>query len=137
VARPHFPADLGYVLRAKWLLAGQIWLPKPEPSASFDVPFTLFVQDRWISMYPIGWPLLLAAAQGVNAAWLAAPVCGLIAAFATWKIGQRGAGSEVGAMAVILLMLSPLNLVLTGCLLSPSAAQVWRALFAWPFLRRR
>jgi hypothetical protein len=41
----------------------------------------------------------------------------------------------VGVMAVILLILSPLNLILSGSMLSHAATQMLLALFTWLFLR--
>ena len=134
-ARPHFQDDLGYLLRAKWLAAGHLSLPKPDEPKHFNIQFTMIVNDRWISMYPIGWPLLLAIGQSLNAAWLVAPICSLITAFATWRIGKSTAGSIVGAMAVMLMTISPLNVILSGSMLSHAATAMWLALFTWLFLR--
>src|SRR5262249_1298300 len=104
-------------------------------ASHFNIPFTMVVNDRWISMYPIGWPLLLALGKMVNAAWLVAPICGLIAAFAAWKIGKSTGGSIIGAMAGLIMTHSPLNLALSGSMLSHAATAMWLALFAWLFLR--
>lgn len=134
-ARPHFQDDLGYLLRAKWLVAGRISLPKPDQAEHFNIPFTLFFKERWISQYPIGWPLVLAIAHAFHSAWIAAPLCGAMAAYATWKIGTTLADSAVGAAAAILLTLSPLNSMLSGSMLSHAATAMWLALFTWLFLR--
>jgi 4-amino-4-deoxy-L-arabinose transferase-like glycosyltransferase len=134
-ARPHFQDDLGYLLRAKWLLTGHLDLPKPAQAEHFGIPFTLVVGDRWISQYPIGWPALLALGQALNRAWIVSPLCSAVTVFAAWRIGREVYGNTVGLAGALLLTLSPLWLMLSGSMLSHAAASMWLALFLWLFLR--
>ena len=41
-ARPHFQDDMGYLLRAKWLMSGRLSLDVPEHAQHFTIPFTFF-----------------------------------------------------------------------------------------------
>lgn len=134
-ARPHFQDDLGYLLRAKWLLAGHIVQPLPELSEHFTIPFTHFISGRWISQYPIGWPALLALGESFQRAWIVAPLCGVLGVYFTWRLGSELAGKSVGFCAALLQTLSPLAQILSGSMLSHAATSMWITLFLWLYVR--
>ncbi len=134
-ARPHFQDDLGYLTRAKWLCAGRLWLPPPPFGEHFAIPFTMVVKGRWMSHYPVGWPLLLALGEFIHQAWIVPPLCSLVAGAATYFLTRESAGVVAATMAVTLLALSPLNVVLSGSMLSHAATAMWLALFACLYLR--
>lgn len=133
-ASPHFQDDLGYLLRAKWLLAGHLALPIPENPEHFRIPFTFFVNNQWISQYTLGWPALLAIGEALRAPWLIAPLCNLALGFAIWKLGSACGGRKVGFAAATLAMLSPLTLTLGGSMLSHAAEAMWLTLFVWLYV---
>lgn len=134
-ARPHFQDDLGYLLRARWLAAGFISQPEPALRSHFEIPFTLVWQGRWFSHYPIGWPALLAVGAWAGQPWLVAPLCSTLAGVATWRLATRAGGAAVGLAAATFLVVSPLNQVLAGSMLSHASTAMWLALFAWMSVR--
>jgi hypothetical protein len=132
--RPHFQDDLGYLLRAKWLLNGHLKLPVPPNAEHFAIPFTAFTENGWISQYTLGWPLLLAAGEAVGQPWLIAPLCGLILGFLTWKLGVEAGGKAVGFVAAMLGFASPLGQLLAGSMLAHTATAMCLALFTWMYI---
>ncbi len=133
--RPHFQDDLGYLLRAKWLLAGHLYYPPPENADHFAIPFTMVANGHWLSHYPIGWPALLVIGEGLHAPWIVAPFCGFVTALVSWLLARTIAGGVVGLAAAVLLTLSPLNLILSGSMLSHAGTAMWLAIFVWLFSR--
>lgn len=136
---PHFQDDFSYLLRARWLLTGHLDRPAPpaELRPHFDLPFVFCVNDRWLSQYPIGWPLLLALGAALGAPWLVAPACGALAILFTCLLGRAvGRGCPaVGWMAGTCLLLSPLSTVLSASLMSHGATAAALAGFAWLLVR--
>lgn len=132
---PHFQDDLCYLLRAKWLLAGSLDRPVPAFATHFQLPFTSFLHDRWLTPYPIFWSLMLAGGLKIGVAWLVSPLCGALAVLFQYRLGARVAGASAGMLAAVLLALCPLALVLSGSLLNHSATGMFLLLFAWLFLK--
>jgi hypothetical protein len=134
-ARPHFQDDLGYLLRTKWLLAGRATLDVPPLSEHFQIPFTFFVDNKWMSQYPIGWPLLMALGQLFHLPWIIAPLCGLVLGYVTWRLGTECGGPSVGFASAALGMTSPFMQILSGSMMSHAAAAMWLALFTWLYVQ--
>ncbi len=133
-ARPHFQDDMGYLLRAKWLMSGRLSLDVPEHAQHFTIPFTFFENNRWISQYTLGWPALLAVGQALGLVWIVGPVCGLVLGYFTWQLGTEVGGKRVGALAAALGVLSPMAQILAGSMLAHTASAMLSALFLWLYV---
>src|SRR3990172_400279 len=76
---PHFQDDLNYLLRAKWLLKGKLYQEGPSFAQNLRIPSTVFWQDRWLSSYPIHWPILVAIGLYLKLPWLISMLSGVLA----------------------------------------------------------
>jgi hypothetical protein len=104
---PHVPDEVVYLLHAKYLAAGRLWLEPPPVPAAFDVDLMLLDGGKWYCPVPIGWPVVLALGTLLGAPWLVNPLLGgatvLVAyAFLRELLDRRGA-----RIAVALLAASP------------------------------
>lgn len=109
----------GYLSQARQLAAGHLSEPTPLKAAFTwpDVESTLtplgYVRapqpGRIVATYPPGLPLLMAAVFpfGVRAAYLLVPLFGALLVYFTWRAGYLLGDSLAGAMAALLLSLSP------------------------------
>ena len=132
---PHFQDDLGYLLRAKWLLQGSPGIPIDPVNVLLDLPFTFEREGQIFSVYPIGWPLILAAGCLFNVPWLMAPLCGGLTAYLIFQLGCRLCSARVGLFAQILFVSSPLAVILSSSLMSHAAACLAATLFLYCLCR--
>lgn len=130
---PHFQDDLCYLLRAKWLTAGILSPPMPGYWQHLDVPHTWFSTQtgQWLTIYPIGWPLMLAVGEWFHAAWVVPPVCGAIGLVLIYLIGKELYGNWTGWAAMVLAFLSPMAILMSASLLSHAATAMLLSLFMY------
>jgi hypothetical protein len=96
---PHVPDEITYLFDARTLAAGQRFASAPPVIESFPPPDWIEVEaNRAYGVFPIGWPLLLAAGVKLGAPWLvnAVLVAGLVLAMAWLARGARGSSPANG-----------------------------------------
>lgn len=135
----HTPDEVAYMLQAKWLVANKLYQAAPPIQEYLAVPFTFFRDQKWFSMYPIGWPLVLAVGQAIGLPWIVSPICGALYVLLLFLIAQELYGKLVGLAAALLGALSPMAILMSSSYLSHGFAALMIALFLWLFLvgRRR
>ncbi|HEY3122677.1 MAG TPA: glycosyltransferase family 39 protein, partial [Thermoanaerobaculia bacterium] len=135
----HTPDEVSYMLQSKWLVANKLYQPAPVIREHLAVPFTYFRDGKWFSMYPIGWPLLLAVGEAVGQPEIVAPILGALYVLLVFLIGKELYGKLVGLAAALLAALSPMAILMSASYLSHGPAALAIALFLWLFLvaRRR
>ena len=72
----HFQDSVAYFLQAKWLQANLLYQGIPDIHRHLPIPFTFFTAGKWITQYPIGWPLLLGLADALRGVLLVGPLLG-------------------------------------------------------------
>ncbi|MBE2213167.1 MAG: glycosyltransferase family 39 protein [Opitutaceae bacterium] len=141
----------GYLLSAKLLTEGRLstplrTLPEFPPDDIFEyTPLGMIYSERLgalIPTYPIGLPLLYAAAAPV-AGWTLGPVlvatllaCGAVL-FTFLLVRELGVGRDLAALAAASLAVCPLVLVTTLQPMSDTASACCNAAAAWCALRAR
>lgn len=139
-AFPNSSDEYDYLFQAKTFLAGRLWNPIPPQHEFFAFDWQFFHNGTWTTYYPPGWPLLLAAVQGLQVpAWLASPLLGGILLFAMFKLGDRRDGMLGGVLAVALTAFSPFFLFNAASYFMHVPAAAAGLLFCWSaadFLKR-
>ena len=134
-AFPNSGDEYSYIFMAKTFLAGRLWNPLPPLHDLFAFWHIVFWHEKWVSVYPPGWPLLLAAVMGLRLPpWFAAPLCGGVLLFAMLKLGQKRDGALGGLLATALVALSPFFLFNAGSYFSGISAAMVGLLFCWAAL---
>jgi hypothetical protein len=134
-AFPNSGDEYSYIFMAKTFLAGRLQNPLPPLHDLFAYWHIVFWHEKWVSVYPPGWPLLLAAVMGLRLPpWLAAPLCGGVLLFAVLKLGQKRDGALGGLLAVALVASSPFFLFNAGSYFSGISAAAAGLLFCWAAL---
>ncbi len=121
---PHTPDSVVYLLQADWLTEGRLAQNISAIQDHLDVPFTYVVKNKWISHYPPGWPLVLAAGLLTGSPWIVAPVLGGIYIILIWWLGRRLSGDGVGLIAATLAVLSPMSRIIFSSYLSHAASSI-------------
>ncbi|MCC6905525.1 MAG: glycosyltransferase family 39 protein [Anaerolineae bacterium] len=132
---PHLEDEIAYIFQARIFARGALWAP-PEPE--YGAFFTPFVVDDFpgkrIGKYPIGWPLVLAAGEAVDAGWLVNPLIASATAVLAYALGRDLYDRRMGILSAILLISSPFFLLQSATFMSHPAAMLWLMLFMWAFL---
>jgi hypothetical protein len=125
---PHFHDEAAYLFQARIFLTGHFSAPVPCGADSFDFPHMVNV-GRWYSIYPPGFPMLLAAGLGLGVPWLVNPLLGALAVILIFLLGAEAYSRRVGILAAVLAGLSLWMLLLSSSLMSHTAAMAAGTLF--------
>lgn len=109
---PHVPDEVVYLLGARTLAAGRLWLEAPPLAAAFDVDLMLTAGERWYSPVPIGWPLALAVGAAVGLPWLVNPVLTAAGVLLGYALVRELAPRRTARVAILLLAAAPWALFL-------------------------
>jgi hypothetical protein len=108
---PNSSDEYDYLFQAEVISRGQLW-DKPHPLPDFFDLFHLAQkQDKWISRFPPGWPLILAVAFILNIpAYIINPILGAITLLVLYKFCARFYNERIAVW-------STLCTALTGCVI--------------------
>ena len=134
---PHTPDSVVYLLQADWLAQGRLTQETSVIQDHLDVPFTYVVAGRWISHYPPGWPLALAAGLRAGTPWAVAPLLGGLYVILIWWLGRQLSGEGVGLAAATLAVLSPMSRIIFGSYLSHATSSILIVVFLGLLLTAR
>jgi hypothetical protein len=113
-----------YVFIAQTLRSGHVTNPLPEDKELFANHFVVMNEHGWFGKYPIGHPLVLAAADLVGARFFVGPFLTALSLLLTFAVGRRLYGERTALLALLLLTLSPHFLLTGATLLSQTTATV-------------
>jgi hypothetical protein len=129
-----------YLFIAQTLQHGRLVNPVPRDSAFFANQFVVINSHGWFGKYPIGHPLLLAAADLLGARTLFGPLVTCLSLLVTYHLGKKMFDGKIGLVAAFLLAVSPHFLLTGATLLSQTTSTLFLLLglyFAVCFLERR
>jgi hypothetical protein len=121
------------LFQARIFLAGRLWMPPPPELAHFGTLQMILGPDRWLSQYPPGQPLLLAAALAAGAWWILNPLLAGLLVVATYRVARWCWDEPSARLGAALLCLSPFVVAIAGSEMShlPAATLgMWAAAFA-------
>jgi hypothetical protein len=98
-----------YLFQAKIFNAGKLFATVPPHSEFFDFEYDMLVMKtgRWFSIYPPGFPLLIAAAMLAKIDWLLDPILGAFTVLLWMAYANRWHGKEIAILLGLLCVLSP------------------------------
>ena len=131
---PHVHDEISALFQARILLGGHFTVPSPPARESFDFPHTIN-NGRWYSMYPPGWPLLLAVGLLIKAPWLVNPFLGGLTILLLYLLGLEIYGRRTGVWAAVLGSVSIWLLLMSSTMMSHPAGLVFNAVFLLFFFR--
>ena len=121
---PRSVDGFAQLFHARMLVEGHLWVRPPEALANFAILHMNLGPDRWYSQYPPGQPAVLAAGFLLGLWWLLQPVFGVGMLIGAHRVARWTADEATARLTVILLVLSPFVIAVTGSELShlPAAA---------------
>ncbi len=134
---PHVPDETAYLLHARYFAAGMVSLPAPLLAEAFSVDLMMVDGGRWYSVFPPGWPAMLALGVKAHAPWLVNPLLAGASMPLAYALLRHWYPRATARLAVVLLALSPWYLFLGMSLMSHHAALFVALLAALAVVRSR
>lgn len=125
---PHVHDEIAYLFQARIFLTGHFSAPPPCAPDSFDFPHMVNI-GRWFSIYPPGFPALLALGLLLGVPWLVNPLLGGVAVILIYLLGAEVHSRRVGILAAVLSGVSLWMLLMSSSLMSHTASMAAGALF--------
>lgn len=138
-SNPHLVDEVAQLFHAKIFLAGRLTAPLPEPPDAFLIIHTGVTDTGWVSQYPPGQALLLAAGLLVHAEWLVNPILGGVSAVLIYLVARGLYGARTAKAAAVLWAVSAWVMFMSGTYANHVGATT-ATLAAWAVLfgaRRR
>jgi hypothetical protein len=115
---PHVPDSVAYLFQAKTYASGRLYLSSPPVPELFEHFLIMDDGQKWFSVFPPGWPLVLALGILLGVPWLVNPVLGgvgIVVAHALVRcLHTRGMANGV----TLLLAFSPAYLIVSASFMS-------------------
>ncbi|MFQ5703391.1 MAG: hypothetical protein ACE5HT_05140 [Gemmatimonadales bacterium] len=127
---PQLIDEIAQLLQARVFAAGRLAAPAPRPPEFFLIAQTLITEAGWVSQYPPGEVLLLAAGMVVHLEWLINPVLGGISVFLVFLLGRGLYGTRTGLVGAFLFASSSWTIFMSATYMN-HVGSVAFALVAW------
>jgi len=133
---PNSGDEYGYLYEARTFAAGRLFNPAPALPEFLETRYVATVGARNFSMFPPGWPLLLAAALKMRVPLgLVNPILGTLTLMAVFALGRRLYGARVGLIAAALLCVCPFFLFTSASFFSHPLCALLLVLVAYFLVR--
>ena len=115
---PHVPDEVAYLIQAKYFARGLLWMDAPPVPRAFEVFCLDLDGSRWFSVFPPGWPMILAIGVLLGVPWLMNPILGGLCVMGTFLLVEELGNRRTAKLAAVLLAVSPWHLMLSMSLMS-------------------
>ncbi len=124
-----------YLLQARMLLAGKLYISPPPDDAFFKHAFMTYSNQRWFPVYPWAHPLLLSIGLLIRAPELIPPLLGATTMVLTYGIARELCGRGAALAAAALYVFSPFAEYQAATFLSESTSTVLIAAAVFAYLK--
>ncbi len=132
---PYIFDAQSYYFQAKTFAAGMLWAPMPPSELAFDVPFTIYRDGKWFSMYTPGAALVFALGVKVGVAWLVGPLLVVGGVLLTYAAASRQFGTRTALLAALLMASSPFLHLQAASFMSHTPGMFWGAALLYAAVR--
>lgn len=114
--KPNLVDAMAQLVQARYVAEGHLTGPVGVWSPFIALQNTLVVPEGWVSKYPPGYVVLLAAGLRVGAAWLVGPLLMAITVFFTSLAAERLLSNQLGVarLGALFVAISPFSVGLAG-----------------------
>jgi hypothetical protein len=112
--------EVHYLFQAKTFALGHLYIPAPgDPmNGALQVGTMMFIDGKWFSMFPPGWPAALAVGVALGAPFLVNPLIAALTVPIGHAFASRWASPRLAVLTTLLLMISPWYLAMGASLFS-------------------
>lgn len=104
---PHIPDEVVYLYQAQYFAKGMLTVPAPSVPEAFSFYMIPSESQRWYSIFPPGWPAVLALGVLLGVPWLINPMFAGLNVLLTYILFRDVDSRRTAHMAVFLLSVSP------------------------------
>lgn len=133
----HMPVSVDgadYIFQAKIFADGNLYVDPPKYPEFFYF-FNMIVSDKWYSVYPPGFPLILALGIISGVPWIVNPILAALCVLFTFLIAQRLYDDRIARGSAALMTISPFFLMLSSTYLSHTATAFFLVLSLYFYLK--
>lgn len=125
---PHVTDASSHLFQAKIFALGRMFAPAPEcPDAFWQSHVLMTHSGKWFTKYTPGHALLLAGGIRLGLVKWVLPVCAMATVVALGKLLERCADRLSARLFMVMFLLSPLSLMLSGSYMSHTTAMAFAA----------
>lgn len=106
-SHPHIEDEVIYLYHARYFSEGALTVPAPPVPEAFSFYMIPYRSARWFSIFPPGWPAMLALGVVLGVPWLVNPVLASMNVLLSYLLLQEIYSRRTARIAVLLLCLSP------------------------------
>ena len=133
-AIPHISDELSYLYQGRILSTARLSVEAPAVPEAFTVRWDHILRDggRWRTIYPPGWPFLLAMGWWLHATWLINPLLLGLTVIGVFRLATQLFEERTGLFAVIAFATSTFVLLMSAGFMSHTPAlcfATWCAFF--------
>ena len=143
---PHVPDEVIYLYHARYFADGRLTVPAPAVPEAFSLYMIPYKSDRWYSIFPPGWPAVLAVGVLLGVPWLVNPFLAGVNVLLSYILVRELYDRRVARIVVLLLCVSPwhvfmsmnfmahtftLTCVLVAAVAITKSRRTDRAIWAW------
>ena len=133
---PNSGDEYCYLYQAQTFALGRVTNTPHPLQAFFDFYHVREAGGRLFSVFPPGWPAVLAVALMARVPlWIVNPILGLVTLGLTFAVGRRLYGECAAAISVVALAASPFFLFNSASYFAHALCAVFILAFAWSALR--
>jgi len=104
---PHIPDEIMYLYQARYMAEGNLSVPAPSVPEAFSFYLIPYNAARWYSIFPPGWPAVLALGVVLGMPWMVNPVLGGLNILLLYYMFHELCNRRTARIAVILFCTSP------------------------------
>ena len=104
---PHVPDEFMYLYQARYLANGSITVTAPTVPEAFSFYMIPYKSHTWYSIFPPGWPAVLALGVLFGVPWLVNPVLAGLNVLLAYILFQEIFDRSIARIALLLLCVSP------------------------------
>jgi hypothetical protein len=143
---PHVQDEVIYLYHARYFADGRLTVPAPAIPEAFSLYMIPYQSPIWYSIFPPGWPAMLAVGVLLGSPWLINPVLAGLNVLLTYLLLKEIYDRRIARIAVLLLCVSPwhvfmamnfmahtftLTCALLGAVSITQARKTGKALWGW------
>ena len=115
---PHIPDEVAYLVQARYLAQGVLALPAPPVPEAFSLDLMTLDQHGWYSIFPPGWPAMLAIGVRLGSEWFLNPLLAGANVLLAYVALRAVFPLRTARIAVLLLAVSPWSQFMAMSLMS-------------------
>ena len=107
---PHIQDEVAYLLQAKGLANGEIYMPAPPVKEAFDVYLMQYKDTSWFGVMAPAWPAFLAIGVVLGIPWIINPLLAALNVLLMYIFLRKIYDRHVARIGLLLVCFSPWNI---------------------------